>query len=505
MKRVTQLVFLLLLTSPAFSQTVSTPNVGLQVPTAGSTNWNLPLNFNFNLLDQILGGTIQVPGLGLQLKPAYGIGAPILACTVNNEAQGYYDVSNVPYQEYSCHNLSWSTVGGAGGGGGGSFPTGIVFGITTISARAAVPADIASLLSSLSGCTTVNNLYAPANGNCIPGGGGGGSSAFSAILAGTNNTAAMVVGSGASIALSGTGTVQASAAPWAGLTGTPPTFNQDTTGNAGSANALAATPNTCTGGQVPIGVDIGGNAIGCFNPSGSVSGTIGFYGKFASGTALGTGTIDYGVTTAATNTSSVPFQINDGSGQGGTFTSNAGSSPSGVSAKSKIYMSSTTNQFMVNMNAFGESYLVTLAAAATPGNCVMFDTDGIRIKDAGAVCGTGGGAGGTPTFIADAGAGTGPTVSFVSGANDSRGWINVTTGTSPTASAGVVTIKYGNTYSTIRKCSVAGSNTPAAILSGSASVWVPQASSTTALFVLFVGSTGLSGSTAYQFFYECGT
>lgn len=48
---------------------------------------------------------------------------------------------------------------------------------------------------------------------------GGGSSAFSSITGGTNTTAAMVVGSGASLGTSGSGTITATAAPASGLTG----------------------------------------------------------------------------------------------------------------------------------------------------------------------------------------------------------------------------------------------------------------------------------------------
>ena len=43
------------------AQYVPTPNIGLQIPANGSTNWNVPLNFNFNKLDQIMGGTLAVP------------------------------------------------------------------------------------------------------------------------------------------------------------------------------------------------------------------------------------------------------------------------------------------------------------------------------------------------------------------------------------------------------------------------------------------------------------
>lgn len=48
---------------------------------------------------------------------------------------------------------------------------------------------------------------------------GGGSSAFSAITGATNTTAAMVVGTGASLATSGSGTIAATSAPASGITG----------------------------------------------------------------------------------------------------------------------------------------------------------------------------------------------------------------------------------------------------------------------------------------------
>lgn len=50
----------------------------------------------------------------------------------------------------------------------------------------------------------------------------GGSSAFSSLTSGTNTTAAMVVGSGATLGVTGSGTITATAAPWAGLTGSAP-------------------------------------------------------------------------------------------------------------------------------------------------------------------------------------------------------------------------------------------------------------------------------------------
>jgi hypothetical protein len=48
--------------------------------------------------------------------------------------------------------------------------------------------------------------------------------------------------------------------PYSGLTGTVPTWNQNTTGNAATASALATTPTQCTGGQFATGIAANGNA-----------------------------------------------------------------------------------------------------------------------------------------------------------------------------------------------------------------------------------------------------
>jgi hypothetical protein len=66
--------------------------------------------------------------------------------------------------------------------------------------------------------------------------GGGGSSAFSAITAGTNTTAAMLVGTGASLGVTGSGTIAATSVPVAGVTSL--TFTGSTTKAASSTGAL---------------------------------------------------------------------------------------------------------------------------------------------------------------------------------------------------------------------------------------------------------------------------
>ena len=43
----------------------TTPNVGLQVPFYGQANWNVPLQYDLNLLDLIFGGEFTVPALNV--------------------------------------------------------------------------------------------------------------------------------------------------------------------------------------------------------------------------------------------------------------------------------------------------------------------------------------------------------------------------------------------------------------------------------------------------------
>ena len=39
----------------------TTPNIGLQVPGFNQANWQVPINYDLNLLDKIFGGEIEVP------------------------------------------------------------------------------------------------------------------------------------------------------------------------------------------------------------------------------------------------------------------------------------------------------------------------------------------------------------------------------------------------------------------------------------------------------------
>jgi len=112
---------------------------------------------------------------------------------------------------------------------------------------------------------------------------------------------------------------------------------------------------------------------------------------------------------------------------------------------------------------------------------------------------------GTPTRVADSGAGSGPTLTIISGSNDSRGWINITPGSSPTASAGIVTIVFGNSslYSVAPDCRITPSNAAAAAVTGTTVPFVPETTTTTSSFVITAGSTTLTPATTYQWSYSC--
>lgn len=103
-----------------------------------------------------------------------------------------------------------------------------------------------------------------------------------------------------------------------------------------------------------------------------------------------------------------------------------------------------------------------------------------------------------PTTTAGAGAGTTPTISL-SNATDLSGIVNVTTGTLPTGTnAVIVTITFNTAYGVAPNISLTPANAITALLSGVTSVFV---TSTTTTFVITSGTTALTASTAYSWFY----
>lgn len=122
------------------------------------------------------------------------------------------------------------------------------------------------------------------------GSGGGGSTAFSALTAGTNATAAMVVGTGASLNFTGSGTINASAINATTVPTSPAADMILITTGAGVGAWSGATLNAS---GLANCVDTGGNHLN-YNTSTHV---------FTCGTSGGTvGSVSFGTITAATNT-----------------------------------------------------------------------------------------------------------------------------------------------------------------------------------------------------------
>jgi hypothetical protein len=106
-----------------------------------------------------------------------------------------------------------------------------------------------------------------------------------------------------------------------------------------------------------------------------------------------------------------------------------------------------------------------------------------------------------PTFSPGAGAGSSPTLTANANSNDVSGYLTVTTGTSPAASAVIATGTFGTAYATLAKCVIWPANAAASALSGVAAAYAPVPSTTA--FTINSGSTALAASTLYIWGYTC--
>ncbi len=91
MKRILFLIALFLTAPFATAQAPSyTPNFGFQIPAYGTSNWQVPLDYNFNLLDQILNGSIPAGGISTWTSTVtYQVGQLILY-----NGQGFVSLQN---------------------------------------------------------------------------------------------------------------------------------------------------------------------------------------------------------------------------------------------------------------------------------------------------------------------------------------------------------------------------------------------------------------------------
>lgn len=296
------------------AQVTVTPNVGLQVPYYGQANWQVPIQYDLNRLDLLLSGNLPLPNLTVTNLP--GLFAPVPGCTTIGYVYSPYGNTCVPNgsvtQLIAGTNITLSPTSGVGA--------------VTVSA-----------------VTT-------------------GSLPFSSLTGATNVTAAMYVGSGASLGYTGTGLIAAT-----------------------TAAAFASTPTLCSSGYSPTGILPNGNATGCQAVGGGGGGgaTLPYPGLVWATSATGgtvataaqiVGAIGVTAVTNSTNAANVPASgvsgvlsaTNGGTGESGLtgVAYHNGSSPD--TAANSAQMASAAGACL-NCTAFQFGYVGTPSGSQSLG------------------------------------------------------------------------------------------------------------------------------------------
>lgn len=211
----------------------------------------------------------------------------------NNGNYGYYIPLNYCVNEQLSYpgSTPFTTVNICGNTGNLATPISIANGGTSATTAASALANLGAVPlagGTMTGLLTVPSFIDsglgsfPSTSPICPNGTSGAFSvsgctfSFANLVPGTNILGSMVVGSASSLSTSGSGTITATAMPYSGLTGSIPTWNQNTTGTAANVTGVVAIANGGTGTTTP-GLVAGSNVtITGSWPNQTVASAIGF-------------------------------------------------------------------------------------------------------------------------------------------------------------------------------------------------------------------------------------
>lgn len=205
----------------------------------------------------------------------------------------------------------------------------------------------------------------------------GGSSAFSALTSSTNSTAAMVVGTGASLAVSGSGTIAATSVPATGITGNVPNASLATQ----TANTIlgAVTATTPSGLAVPSCITPSsalqwttGTGFSCLTSFASMTATQTLTNKTLTNPTFTTG--NFGTPTTLTLTNATNLPIATGVSGLGTGVATALGVASGSAGAVGVLVGSGT--FTLGTSAIASGACATVVTVATTG---VATTDAIEV------------------------------------------------------------------------------------------------------------------------------